>query len=76
MYGPTCILWADLTPFSPKSGGPFASITNTQPMGFWGHSCVNYSQPAPAAAFAFYDYLLSWGASRRGRVCHSVTIFI
>ena len=24
---------------------------------------VNYSQPKPSAAFAFYDYLLTWGES-------------
>ena len=48
-------LYCDDSPMWAKSGGPFASITNTQPMGFWGHTGVNYSQPTPAAAFAFYD---------------------
>jgi hypothetical protein len=56
-------LYCDDSPMWAKSGGPFASITNTQPMSFWGHTGVNYSQPTPAAASAFYDYLLSWGAS-------------
>ena len=28
-----------------------------------GHSGVQYAQPAPNESFAFYDYLLSWGAS-------------
>jgi hypothetical protein len=32
-------------------------------MSFWGHRGVTYAQPRPNESFAFYDYLLSWGAS-------------
>ena len=51
------------SPMWKKEGGRFPSVTNTQPMAFWGHKGVNYSEPQPKSSFAFYDYLLGWGHS-------------